>query len=130
MTVTELICLMQVEGERIKPGFWHDVDLTEYANKLLSRAEIRLHYSHGNCLGLIAYYCNDKQGRCGYISLILVAHPAQGSGLADELLEHVVDAMERRRFYRVRLQVDHDNLRPISILPQREFRTKTPSEGL
>ncbi|MCC5881999.1 MAG: GNAT family N-acetyltransferase [Halomonas sp.] len=121
MTTTELIHMMQVEGERFKPGFWHDVDLKDYASKLLNRAEIRFHYSEGNCQGFIAYYCNDKESRCGYISLVLVAHTAQGTGLAGELLEHVIDAMERRKFTRVRLQVDHDNPRAINFYKRHGF---------
>jgi ribosomal protein S18 acetylase RimI-like enzyme len=59
----------------------------------------------GKCLGFVAYYCNDAASRIAYITLILLAPEARGSGLAQHLTDMVLETARRRQFNACRLEV-------------------------
>lgn len=89
--------------------FLPDVDLADYVQKLLSRAEINMVLDRGRVQGLVAYYCNDQETKEAYISLIVVASEARGAGLGRALIEHVVSQATQRRFNTCALELVRGN---------------------
>lgn len=62
------------------------VDITAYAEKLITNGIVLLARESGVVVGLVGGYANDIKHRTAFLSVIAVTQSCRGLGLADELL--------------------------------------------
>ncbi|MCC5881464.1 MAG: GNAT family N-acetyltransferase [Halomonas sp.] len=129
MMVHELAAILREEHHRPDGDFFHGVDLEAYADKLLQKAELLVHYRGSEVLGIVAFYCNDVETLCGYLSLMWVSPEARGSGFAHELLDAVIRIMESRRFRHLKLEVLAENHRAINFYRREGFEVTDANNG-
>jgi ribosomal protein S18 acetylase RimI-like enzyme len=109
MITDEIRRLIREEQARQANRFIEAPDLDAYLDKLDTHAEI-LSVTHGaRCRGFVAYYCNDQATRQAFITLVLVAPDARGTGLGKALVLGVIEVCRRRGFTTCRLEVRDDN---------------------
>ena len=85
------------------------VDLSEYAHKLVKRAHSVFLVMEGHDVGHAAYYSNDSQGREAFLTSICVKPEFRGSGLAEVLLENVLQGAMNDGMGKLSLEVDARN---------------------
>jgi ribosomal protein S18 acetylase RimI-like enzyme len=109
MITDEIKRLILEEQARQANRFVETSDLDAYLDKLDAHAEI-LSVTHGpRCRGFVAYYCNDPSTRQAFITLVLVAPDARGTGLGKALVLGVLEVCRQRGFTTCRLEVRDDN---------------------
>lgn len=100
-----------IRAESASGAIFADIDVDEYLRKLVASAEFCVHLDKGRCAGFVAYYCNDETTRIAYITLILLAREARGSGIGRALTQYVIGQARERGFVACRLQVRKSNPR-------------------
>ena len=103
----EILKLIQVEQVN-QDGQFIPSD-SEYFEKLKNRAELIIHQSQENILGYVFFYCNDKNKKFSYITLIGTAQAARGKGVGIGLLQSVLAISKTRGFQSCRLEVRKEN---------------------
>lgn len=129
LTPNELVAIMREEHRRPDGDFFPGVDLKAYAEKLLRKAEILVHYRGGKTLGLAAYYCHDVESLTGFLSLLWVSPEARGAGIACALMGQVIGVLEARRFHLLKLEVFAGNHRAISFYRRQGFEVIGSNQG-
>ncbi|MCC5882191.1 MAG: GNAT family N-acetyltransferase [Halomonas sp.] len=129
MKAHELAAILREEHHRPYGDFFHGIDLEDYADKLLHKAELLVHYRESEVLGIAAFYCNDVETLCGFLSLMWVSPEARGSGIASELLDGIIRIMEVRRFRYLKLEVLDDNHRAINFYRRQGFEVIDTKDG-
>lgn len=98
--------------EHARPGsrlFDEDADIDRYLAKLDAQAEIVADSVAGRCRGLVAFYCNDRNTKEAYITLVLVDPRDRGIGLGRALVAFVLGVAKERGFLSCRLEVSKHN---------------------
>ncbi|MGJ7457455.1 GNAT family N-acetyltransferase [Halomonas sp. RA08-2] len=121
MMAHELAAILREEHLRPDGDFFHGVDVEAYAEKLLRESELLVHYREGKALGIAAFYCNDVETLCAFLSLLWVSPEARGSGIARELLDGIISVMEVKRFRYLKLEVLANNHRAINFYRRQGF---------
>ncbi|MGJ7458827.1 GNAT family N-acetyltransferase [Halomonas sp. MA07-2] len=129
MMAHELAAILREEHLRPYGDFFHGVDLETYADKLLRNAELLVHYRGSEVLSLAAFYCNDAETLCGFLSLMWVSPEERGSGIACVLLDEIISVMEVRRFHYLKLEVLADNHRAINFYRRQGFEVIDNKNG-
>jgi len=131
MKAQELAAILREEHNRPYGDFFYGIDLETYAVKLMRKAELLVHYRESEVLGIAAFYCNDLETLCGFLSLMWVSPEARGSGIAGELLDLIISTSEVRRFRCLKLEVLIDNHRAINFYRRHGFEViDTKNEAL
>lgn len=68
------------------PSLSSKVLLSDYALKILEKAELIIETSTGVIVGLVVVYCNDLEGLTGYIPLVGVVRDSRGEGIAKRMM--------------------------------------------
>lgn len=101
-----------------------------FNNKEIIKKLSRKFYNQGNViiatykdtpLGFCAYYANDYDSRCAFISMIIVISSAQGLGVGKELLENMVIDCRNKGMLYIRLEVANDNIHAIRFYERNKF---------
>ena len=104
-----VIRLIREEQARQQGRFIQNVDLDAYLAKLATRAEIVSYCVGDRCRGVMAFYCNDRETKRAYITLLLVSPLDRGMGIGRALVAFVLNTAKRRGFTACRLEVDRNN---------------------
>lgn len=82
---------------------------TDYLKKIMSQAELVTHCENNKVVGFIFYYCNDYKEKASYITLIGTDPSVRGKGVAQALLNYVLNITKIRGFSNCLLEVRKEN---------------------
>lgn len=94
----------------------------EYARKLATQAELITWADQGRLGAFVALYGNDAAGKDAFISMVVVARPFRGRGLAAGLVGAALSILRSRGFARCRLQVHRENASALRMYERMDFR--------
>lgn len=72
-------------------------------------------WSGGTLVGLVAAYCNGREGRFAYVTSVSVLKAWAGQGIAARLLSRSVEHAKDSGMQQVRLEVASDNTSAIRL---------------
>lgn len=107
--------LIRDEQDRSAGRFIAQPDLDAYLQKLGRQADALADTRDGRCLGVVAFYANDQATRRAFITLVLVAPEARGSGLGAALVDGALGICRARGFRTCQLEVRHDNAPALAV---------------
>lgn len=74
------------------PNLSQKTELSDYCDKLLSKAQLFVSYSNGGKInGLVALYANDFENHYAYVSLVVVDSDYRNQGIARNLLVQAIN---------------------------------------
>lgn len=74
------------------PNLSQKTELSDYCDKLLSKAQLFVSYSNGGKInGLVALYANDFENHYAYVSLVAVDSDYRNQGIARNLLVQAIN---------------------------------------
>lgn len=97
------------------------VDIGEYADKIVNNAYTVELWETNKLMGLIAAYFNDPLEQKGYITNVSLEKEIQGKGLAEKLMQHVLQIAEELKYSEIRLEVDFNNINAIKLYHKLNF---------
>ena len=99
------------------------VEITGYANKIVSRATRFEAWSGGTLIGLVAVYCNDLENRVAYITSASVLKAWTGKGIAARLVDQCVEHTKASGMRQISLEVASGNMSAIRLYEKNGFAT-------
>lgn len=96
-------------------GELFDISAADYADKILSNANLQLHIEKGEVVGFIAYYANDHKSLKAYVTLIGVISKHEGKGIAKALLESSIGLLRKKGFKTYSLEVGRENYGALNL---------------
>lgn len=102
--------LKLIEVEQINQNGQFIPDDLAYLEKLKNCAELIVHQSQEKILGYVFFYCNDKNKKFSYITLIGTAQTVRGKGIGIGLIQSVLAISKVRGFSSCRLEVRKENV--------------------
>lgn len=101
-----------VKREQISSGggFITGIPIEDYLDKIKEKAEIISHFREGECVGFVAFYCNDPMKKNAFITLVLVAPEFRGRGISQALINYALDVCKVRKFEICSLEVVGENI--------------------
>ncbi len=114
MTIPQSVIDLIKEEQRKQCGRFIP-EANAYIEKLEKHAELIIHTERGNTLGFVFFYCNAPDKHISYITLIATAREAQGMGIGQGLVQHVLWLAKSRGFSRCQLEVHKENKRALSF---------------
>ncbi|WP_181872719.1 GNAT family N-acetyltransferase [Billgrantia montanilacus] len=117
----QLRALIAVEQECQDGQLIHS-DLNPYIDKILGLAEFILLEVDDECQGFCAFYTYDELQDSAFITLIMISPILRSSGLAEQILDHVVEAARSHGFMGVTLWVNRHNDRAIRFYRRLGFQ--------
>jgi GNAT superfamily N-acetyltransferase/SAM-dependent methyltransferase len=97
------------------------VEITGYANKIVSRATRFEAWSGGTLIGLMAVYCNDLENRAAYITSASVLKAWTGKGVATRLVGQCVEYAKASGIRQISLEVASGNTSAIRLYEKNGF---------
>ncbi|MAM00606.1 MAG: hypothetical protein CL583_19410 [Alteromonadaceae bacterium] len=126
----ELIeALIKKEQISSRGQFIKDIALDDYLKKIKSNAEFVSHYAEGQCVGFVAFYCNDPSRRNAFITLVLVSPDFRGQGISQKLIRYVLDICKKRRFEACSLEVLRGNQFAVQVYKRIGFKIVSERNG-
>jgi ribosomal protein S18 acetylase RimI-like enzyme len=129
MLSNDIKTLIREEQARQSNRFVEGVELEAYLRRLDERAEVVSEVVDGRCRGFVAYYCNNLATRQAYITLVLVAPDARGTGLGRALVTEALAACRGRGFVTCRLEVRDDNAVALAMYRSMGFTSINELDG-
>lgn len=80
-------------------------------------------------LGFVAYYCNNYETRCAFVSMIIVIAEVAGKGIGSRLMDQVFIDAKDSGMVRVELEVAKENYRAIAFYKKLNFLEKETREN-
>lgn len=96
-------------------GFLAGLNIDNYIDKIIKNADLETIYDGERLLGCVAWYGNDILRGVAYITIILVALEARGSGLGARLMEEVLHKSVLKGFHACELEVFLDNAPALTL---------------
>lgn len=85
------------------------VEISDYANKIASKATRFEAWSRGTLVGLVAAYCNDQESCIAYITSVSVVKEWMGKGIAAKLMQQCIDHATSIGMEKITLEVANNN---------------------
>lgn len=104
-TVAEIAAHLRACDGVFVPPLSERVDLDDYAEKIVQRAERFEAWSNGQLAGLVAMYCNDPERQTAFVTSVSVLPARQGEGIASRLLQACTESVRQTAFKRIELEV-------------------------
>ncbi len=98
-----------------------DVDIKEIALKFLKYATIAVTYKDNEIIGFISFYCNDKQNKVAYISMIAVLPEHRQKGIGNKLIEEALEYCRKNEMKCIRLEVRKKNINVLDFYKKLGF---------
>lgn len=92
-----------------------------YLNKLKNSAEFVTHCVNGDIAGFAAFYCNNKDSKESYISLIITSPDFRGQKIGSTLIDSIINITRSRGFLTCSLEVDKSNIGAIALYERKGF---------
>ena len=109
MLPAEIRSLILDEQRRQGENFINTVSVECYVSKIEKNAEFICHFASGECIGFVAYYCNDPTSKNAFVTLLLVSPEGRGKGVARGLMKAALCILQSRGFERCSLEVKKNN---------------------
>lgn len=105
-----------------------DERLNNLSNKYKDFGKIMIATDYDEIFGYIAYYRNNFEKCIAYISTVVIKKEFRGFGIGKTLLEKVILDCKLHGFKEIKLEVDNNNNRAISLYSKMGFvRTQSAS---
>ena len=112
--------LLRCDSEFVPPLSGR-VEMTDYAQKITSKATRFEAWSGGTLVGLVAAYCNDQVKRTAYITSVSLLKAWAGKGIAAHLMSWCVEHVKALGMRQVSLEVASDNTMAIRLYEKSGF---------
>ena len=109
------------------------VEISDYAQKIASKAMRFEAWSGGTLVGLVAAYCNDQKKRIAYITSVSVLREWTGKGIAANLMKQCIEHAETSGMRQISLEVASDNTPAIKLYEKSGFvvgKVKAPFSSM
>lgn len=117
----DLLKMAQKENERQNNEFLPESNADVYWEKIKNEAEFNIHVIDGKYAGFVAFYCNNKDSKESYITLIMVSPKFRGKKIGSGLIDYVLAISRLRGFTRCSLEVKKTNKDAINIYESKGF---------
>lgn len=97
------------------------VVISDYAQKIASKAIRFEAWSNGALVGLVAVYCNNKETHTSYITSVSVLKDWSGKGIAACLMRRCIKYLEALGMNQIRLEVASNNVPAIKLYEKSGF---------
>ena len=91
------------------------VKISDYAQKIASKAMRFEAWSSGTLIGLVAVYCNDQEKSIAYVTSVSLMKEWMGKGIAAHLMSQCVKHVHTLGMKQVCLEVASDNMLAIKL---------------
>ncbi len=105
------------------------VEISEYAQKIASKAMRFEAWSNGVLIGLVAAYCNDQEKSIAYVTNVSLMKEWVGKGIAVHMMRQCIKHMHALGMKQICLEVASDNKPAIKLYEKCGFvagNTNTP----
>ena len=106
----------------------NETDLKHLSEKYFSNGTVFVAYESGKIAGLVAYYRNNFETKCAYLSMIVCKKKFCGKGIAAALYDEMYHDCRENSSVSLRLQVDKDNARAINFYKRRNFKFESAAD--
>ena len=97
------------------------VKISDYAQKIASKATRFEAWSGGTLVGLVAAYCNDQETRVAYITSVSVLRECMSKGIAANLVSQCIEHAKASGMRQISLEVASDNTPAIKLYEKSGF---------
>ncbi len=97
------------------------VDVSQFANKIVEKANVFVETENDKIIGLVAGYINDTKTKIAYISMVGVLDEYRGRGISRRLLKEFIDEAEKKEFSEIHLDVEKNNQVALRVYTQLGF---------
>jgi ribosomal protein S18 acetylase RimI-like enzyme len=97
------------------------VEISDYAQKIASKATRFEAWSGGTLVGLVAAYCNDQEKRVAYITSVSVLKEWMSKGIAARLMSQCIEHAKASGMRQISLEVASDNAPAIRLYEKSGF---------
>ena len=97
------------------------VEITDYAQKIASKATRFEAWSDGTLIGLVAVYCNDQEKRIAYITSVSMLREWTGKGIAARLISRCIEHARASGMRQIDLEVESNNAPAIKLYEKNGF---------
>jgi N-acetylglutamate synthase-like GNAT family acetyltransferase len=104
-----------------KPTLSSRLNINEYAEKIVDKAQTFEAWSKGKLIALVAIYCNTPDNLTAYITSVSVIPECQNKGLANQLLQMSLYSVKKLGFKKVELEVHPNNKAAIGLYSKHGF---------
>jgi ribosomal protein S18 acetylase RimI-like enzyme len=89
------------------PKFFSDLNIDSklYLKKIDKYASFEKCYVDNTLAGIVAYYCNNLESKEAFVTLVLVDDDFRGLGIAQKLMNKVIDIIRSKEFTKCTLEV-------------------------
>lgn len=111
------------------PPLSERVEISDYANKIVSKATRFEAWSAGTLIGLVAAYNNDMEARIAHITSVSVIRERMGKGIASRLMVQCIEHAKSCGMRLISLEVAKSNAPAIKLYEKYGFianDAKTP----
>jgi ribosomal protein S18 acetylase RimI-like enzyme len=99
------------------------VEISDYAQKIASKAMRFEAWSKGVLIGLVAAYCNDREKSIAFITSVSLMKEWMGKGIATHLMHQCIKHMHVQGIRQICLEVASDNMSAIRLYEKCGFIT-------
>lgn len=87
-----------------------DFEIEGYLSKIDSLSIFEKYYIENKLAGFVSFYCNNKESKEAFITMVLVDESYRGKGIAQKLIIEVIDIIKEQGFLKCNLEVKADNV--------------------
>ena len=98
-----------------------DDEIEQYLLKIDEFSIFEKYYVDKQLAGFISYYCNNKETKEAFITLVLVDKKYRGMSIAQKLIISVISIVKDRGFFKCTLQVKVKNTSAIHLYKKTGF---------
>jgi Acetyltransferases len=103
------------------PPLDQTVNLSEYSEKIKTKALTFEAWINNELAGLVAAYFNDTIHHSGYVTNVSVIKQYKGKGIAKELMNRCIEYATQNNFLQITLEVADDNDKAIQLYKKLNF---------
>lgn len=122
ISLDELLVIHYLCDEDFIPKLSSRVNIGNYCNKLLSKADIISLHLNEKLVGVLAIYLNDFINKVAFISSVCILKEYRGLGFSKILLEKAFDISKEKKFLKIKLEVGKNNLPAITLYKNFGFK--------
>jgi carbamoyl-phosphate synthase large subunit len=128
---------LSLSNSTYKASVLRDNNFKDYAQKLSSHAyvygiidnENNVFKNGKEVLGIIAFYANDNETRCAYISILVIDNKYQRIGFGNKLIQLTKDIAKLNNMETISVDVHKDNIDAISFYNKVGFHESGKTKG-
>ena len=125
ITFTNMLTFLQEINSEYVPNLDKKIDLSDYADKILTKASFLIECDKNGIVGLVVFYCNNINNLKAYIPLVGVLPRAQHQGIATRMMEIVCQYIKEQKFKVIGI---HSN-NPVAIKTYQKLGFKILNEN-